>query len=150
MKKFINTTSIITFAVTLLIDAAVAWLAYFAVEKVMEKVSFVSVIFLCALIIAVFVVIKMTIDLFKVGVEFNDEDFVFNAFDCDNTFKYNEVKQISIEKDEKISFVKNFTDRYGYMSLEMNDGKIHTITLGLISMRKLKAIKEQIEMRMKK
>lgn len=150
MKKFINTTSIITFAVTLLIDAAVAWLAYFAVEKVMEKVSFVSVIFLCALIIAVFVVIKMTIDLFKVGVEFNDEDFVFNALDCDNTFKYNEVKQISIEKDEKISFVKNFTDRYGYMSLEMNDGKIHTITLGLISMRKLKAIKEQIEMRMKK
>lgn len=99
------------------------------------------------MIFALIVAIKVTINQFKTGIEFNDDKCVFNALDSDNEFAYKDIVKIDIRKDDKASFIKNFIDRYGCISLTMVDGRIHTITLGLIPRKKLVEIKKQIEMR---
>lgn len=150
MKKFINTTSIITAVVVLLLDISIVAFLVLCTQKMMEQVNASGVIFAVMMVFAAIVAIKVTANQFKTGIEFEDDKCVFNALDSDNEFFYKDIEKIEIQKDDKISFTKNFIDRYGHIALTMSDGRIHTITLGLVTRKKLVKIKEQIEMRKSK
>lgn len=147
MKKFINTTSIITAFVVLLLDISIVAFLILCAQKMMAQVSSAGIIFAVMMVFAAIVAIRVTINQFKTGIEFKDDKCVFNALDSDNEFSYSDIEKIEIQKDDKISFKKNFIDRYGYIALTTANGRIHTITLGLVTRKKLIKIKQQIEMR---
>ena len=147
MKKFINTVSIITAAVVTIYDIGTLWLTSSVIIKLAKEPSGKGYIFLIMLVFAVFIAIKITVEQIKTGIEFKENECEFNGLDSDNIFKYSEITKVTIEKDEKVSFIKNLSDKSGFINLEMNDGKIHVINLGTISRKKLIMIKKQIEMR---
>lgn len=149
MKKFINTASVLTFLVIAALDCGVAYFLKFAIEEIGtgENIG-VAVVFAAMMAFALFVALKVTIDQCKAGVEFHEKECVFNGMDSDNTFPYQDIVKVQIEKDEKVSFIKNFLDKSALIKLETTDGRIHIINLGTLSRRRLAQIKQQIELRM--
>lgn len=149
MKKFINTASLLTFLVVVLLDCGTAYFFKFAIKKIITgERSGTAILFAVMMAFALFIAIKVTIDQCKTGVEFHKDACVFNGIDSDNRFVYDDIKSVDIEKDEKISFIKNFTDRSGLLKIETREGRIHILNLGTLSRKRLLTIKKQISMRL--
>lgn len=151
MKNFINTASILTLLVVAALDCGVAYFFKFAVKKIITgEDTGIAVLFAVMMAFALFVAIKVTIDQFRTGIEFREKECIFNGLDSDNTFPYAAIIKVETEKDEKVSFIKNFIDKSGFIKIETTDGRIHIINLGTLSKRRLMEIKTQIELRIQK
>lgn len=148
MKKFINTASMLTFLVIALLDCGVAFFFIFAMKEIIKgERTGVAALFTVMMLFALFIAIKVTLDQCKTGVEFHTTQCIFNNLDSDNSFPYSEIKKVETEKDEKVSFIKNFIDRSALLKITTKNGRVHIINLGTLSRRRLERLRRQIELR---
>lgn len=92
----------------------------------------------------------MSREVISNGVKFGENEFEFTAIDENGTFKYDEIKSVKGEKDNSVSFKKNFIDRFSHICIETTDGSTTTIDLGLTTTNKLNKVVNEIKARTNK
>lgn len=65
--------------------------------------------------------------------------------DEDNVFLYDDIAKVEIYKDNSASLTKNFNDRHALITIETKDGNTHPLDAGLIDVKKVKSIKNELE-----
>ncbi len=148
--KFIRIISPITFCVVLLLDIGVIAFGVTAVKKIMEGANFYTVSFVIIEIISLVICFFVSREVISNGVRFGKNEFEFTAIDENGTFKYDEIKSVKGEKDNSVSFKKNFIDRFSHIYIETTDGNTTTIDLGLTTTKKLNSVVNEIKSRTNK
>lgn len=146
-EKFIRIISPITFCVVLLLDISVIVFGVTAVQKIMQGANFYTVSFLIIEIISIVICFFVSREVVSNGVKFGESEFEFTAIDENGIFKYDEIKSVKGEKDNSVSFRKNFIDRFSHIYIETKDGNTTTIDLGLTTTKKLNKIVSEIKSR---
>ena len=142
-NKFIRIISPITFCVVLLLDIGV-------VAFGIEVANFYTVSFVIIEIISLVICFFVSREVISNGVKFGENEFEFTAIDENGTFKYDEIKSVKGEKDNSVSFKKNFIDRFSHIYIETTDGNTTTIDLGLTTSKKLNKVVNEIKARTNK
>ena len=149
-NKFIRIISPITFCVVLLLDIGVVAFGITAVKKIIEVANFYTVSFVIIEIISLVICFFVSREVISNGVKFGENEFEFTAIDENGTFKYDEIKSVKGEKDNSVSFKKNFIDRFSHICIETTDGSTTTIDLGLTTTKKLNKVVNEIKARTNK
>ena len=144
-NKFIRIISPITFCVVLLLDIGVVAFGITAVKKIIEVANFYTVSFVIIEIISLVICFFVSREVISNGVKFGENEFEFTAIDENGTFK-----SVKGEKDNSVSFKKNFIDRFSHIYIETTDGNTTTIDLGLTTSKKLNKVVNEIKARTNK
>ena len=115
--KFIRILSPMTLAVVILLDLAVIGYGVFAVYRLTQVRTGMTVIFAIIEIAAIVIAVLTTKETVKNGLLLRATDFEFTGMDKDNVYAYNQIKDITGYKDEAPSLVKNFIDRHAVLTL---------------------------------
>ena len=110
-----------TLAVVILLDLAVIGYGVFAVYRLTQVRTGMTVIFAIIEIAAIVIAVLTTKETVKNGLLLRATDFEFTGMDKDNVYAYNQIKDITGYKDEAPSLVKNFIDRHAVLSLTLTD-----------------------------
>ena len=119
--KFIRILSPMTLAVVILLDLAVIGYGVFAVYRLTQVRTGMTVIFAIIEIAAIVIAVLTTKETVKNGLSLRATDFEFTGMDKDNVYAYNQIKDITGYKDEAPSLVKNFIDRHAVLTLTLTD-----------------------------
>lgn len=149
MKKFVRIISPITLAIVLALDIAVVGFFVYAIQRIIEEASFITIAFIAIDIFALIIAIFTTKEALSNGVIFYDDRIEFTGLDTGNTFYYNDIIKIETQKDTKASLRKNFVDRYSHIILHLNNDTVATIDLGLTTTKTLKRIETELTNRTK-
>ena len=129
--KFIRILSPMTLAVVILLDLAVIGYGVFAVYRLTQVRTGMTVIFAIIEIAAIVIAVLTTKETVKNGLLLRATDFEFTGMDKDNVYAYNQIKDITGYKDEAPSLVKNFIDRHAVLTLTLTDDTTVLLDLGL-------------------
>ena len=121
--KFIRILSPMTLAVVILLDLAVIAYGVFAVYRLTQVRTGMTVIFAIIEIAAIVIAVLTTKETVKNGLLLRATDFEFTGMDKDNVYAYNQIKDITGYKDEAPSLVKNFIDRHAVLTLTRDCAK---------------------------
>ena len=119
--KFIRILSPMTLAVVILLDLAVIGYGVFAVYRLTQVRTGMTVIFAIIEIAAIVIAVLTTKETVKNGLLLRATDFEFTGMDKDNVYAYDQIKDITGYKDEAPSLVKNFIDRHAVLTLTLTD-----------------------------
>ena len=144
-NKFIRTLSPITAVVIGVLDIAVAVFAVLSVTFFKTAGGARPYIFFALEIFAIIVAILVTKEVLLGGIVFRDDELEFNMIDEDNVFLYDDISKVEIYKDNSASLTKNFNDRHALITIETKDGNTHPLDAGLIDVKKVKSIKNELE-----
>lgn len=140
--KFIRILSPMTLAVVILLDLAVIGYGVFAVYRLTQVRTGMTVIFAIIEIAAIVIAVLTTKETVKNGLLLRATDFEFTGMDKDNVYAYNQIKDIAGYKDEAPSLVKNFIDRHAVLTLTLTDDTTVLLDLGLCQKRTLELCKK--------
>ena len=140
--KFIRILSPMTLAVVILLDLAVIGYGVFAVYRLTQVRTGMTVIFAIIEIAAIVIAVLTTKETVKNGLLLRATDFEFTGMDKDNVYAYNQIKDITGYKDEAPSLVKNFIDRHAVLTLTLTDDTTVLLDLGLCQKRTLEAVQK--------
>lgn len=130
-ERFIRIISPLTVITIFIADIAVIFFAVFAVKKLMEAPSGMLIVMSILELLAIVVAVLVTKQVFSEGIAFRDDEFEFVGLDDKNVFEYENIYNVTYEKDTKVSFVKNFIDRHSIIYLEDKNHNITSIDIGL-------------------
>ncbi len=142
--KFIRILSPMTLAVVILLDLAVIGYGVFAVYRLTQVRTGMTVIFAIIEIAAIVIAVLTTKETVKNGLLLRATDFEFTGMDKDNVYAYNQIKDITGYKDEAPSLVKNFIDRHAVLTLTLTDDTTVLLDLGLCQKRTLEAVQKAL------
>ena len=128
--KFIRILSPMTLAVVILLDLAVIGYGVFAVYRLTQVRTGMTVIFAIIEIAAIVIAVLTTKETVKNGLLLRATDFEFTGMDKDNVYAYNQIKDIAGYKDEAPSLVKSFIDRHAVLTLTLTDDTTVLLDLG--------------------
>lgn len=147
--KFIRVISPASTAIVAILDAAVLGYGIFAVVKITQQVTAMSVIFAVLELLAIVVAVLVSKEVLSNGVIFRDDEAEFTGVDDNNIIPYEAVKSIEAYKDTAASLTKNFDMRHSLLIFTLENKKINTIDLGLITNRTLEIILDEFRSRTK-
>ena len=113
--KFIRVISPVSTAIVAILDAAVLGYGIFAVIKLIENISGMSVIFAVLEVAAIVVAVLVSKEVLSNGVIFSDDEAEFTGVDDNNIITYDSVKSIEAYKDTAASLTKNFDMRHSLL-----------------------------------
>lgn len=145
--KFYLILSPINLAVILLLDGGCGYFGYLAVDKLLNELTTLNLTFGAIMAFAILVAVLTTVNMFRNGVKFHSDRVEFTGVDSDNEFLYSDIEKIDSQKDDSVSFRKNFVDRYSHIILYLKDEKVVTITLGLTTKSTLNKIIDELKSR---
>ncbi|HIZ12054.1 MAG TPA: hypothetical protein IAA41_08170 [Candidatus Eubacterium faecavium] len=145
--KFIRVISPVSTAIVAILDAAVLGYGIFAVVKLIENISGMSVIFAVLEVAAIVVAVLVSKEVLSNGVIFSDDEAEFTGVDDNNIITYNSVKSIEAYKDTAASLTKNFDMRHSLLIFTLEGKKINTIDLGLVTNKTLNTILDEFRTR---
>lgn len=115
-----------------ILDLAVLGYGIFAVVKLVEKISSLSIIFAVLEVFALVIAFLISKEVLSNGVIFRDDEAEFTGVDDNNIITYDDVQEIEAYKDTAASLTKNFDMRHALIMFTMKDKKVNTIDLGLM------------------
>ena len=130
-ERFIRIISPLTVITIFIADIAVIFFAVFAVKKLMQAPSGMLIIMALLELMAIVVAVLVTKQIFSEGIAFREDEFEFIGLDDKNVFEYENIYNVTYEKDTKVSFVKNFIDRHSIIYIEDKNHDITSIDIGL-------------------
>lgn len=142
--KFIRILSPMTLAVVILLDLAVIGYGVFAVYRLTQVRTAMTVIFAIIEIAAIVIAVLTTKETVKNGLLLRATDFEFTGMDKDNVYAYDQIKDITGYKDEAPSLVKNFIDRHAVLTLTLTDDTTVLLDLGLCQKRTLETVQKAL------
>lgn len=145
--KFIRIISPVSTAIVAILDAAVLGYGIFAVVKIAQQITTMSVIFAVLEIFALVVAVLVSKEVLSNGVVFSDDEAEFTGVDDNNIIAYDSVKSIEAYKDTAASLTKNFDMRHALIMFTMKDKKVNTIDLGLVTNKTLNTILDEFRTR---
>ena len=146
-NKFIRIISPISVAMALILDTAVIYYGYYSIEKLSKSTSTINIVFAIIEVCSVFLAIFYTREVLRHGIRFREEDFEITFLDENNEIRYEDIESLETFMDTKASLRKNFVDRYSKLIINLKDGSVITLELGLTTKRKLKRIEDEIKLR---
>ena len=149
-KNEIKILSPLTIIAVGLLDLSVVAVTIFAIKKLIENVSTLTIAFAFMDLLAVVVAILVSKEIVSNKIVFTNTGFELIGLDNDNKYNYCDIEKIEYQKDDAISFKKNFNDRHAVIILTLKKDKIASIDLGLITKGKLLKIVKQIENKISK
>lgn len=147
--KFIRVISPVSTAIVAILDAAVLGYGIFAVVKITQQVTAMSVIFAVLELLAIVVAVLVSKEVLSNGVIFRDDEAEFTGVDDNNIIPYEAVKSIEAYKDTAASLTKNFDMRHSLLIFTLENKKINTIDLGLVTNKTLEIILDEFRSRTK-
>lgn len=139
-EKFIRILSVPTLIIILLADLAVLFFAVFAVDRLIQTPSILVIIIAVVEVFAIVVSVLVTKEIFTEGLALYNDHFDFPGIDDGGSMQYDEITDITCEKDTKASLTKNFTDRHAFITFETKSHDLRTVDLGLVSVRTLENV----------
>lgn len=130
-----------------ILDAAVLGYGIFAVVKLVEQLSSMSIIFAVIEVFALIVAILVSKEVLSNGVIFRDDEAEFTGVDDNNIIIYEDVHEIEAYKDTAASLTKNFDMRHALIMFTMKDKKVNTIDLGLMPNSTINKILDEFKAR---
>lgn len=115
-----------------ILDVAVLGYGIFAVVKLVEQISSLSIIFATLEVFALIIAVLISKEVLSNGVIFRDDEAEFTGVDDNNIITYDDVHEIEAYKDTAASLTKNFDMRHALIMFTMKDKKVNTIDLGLM------------------
>ena len=137
--KFIRILSPMTLAVVILLDLAVIGYGVFAVYRLTQMRTGMTVIFAIIEIAAIVIAVLTTKETVKNGLLLRATDFEFTGMDKDNVYAYDQIKDIAGYKDEAPSLVKN-----AVLTLTLTDDTTVLLDLGLCQKRTLETVQKAL------
>ena len=119
-------------AIVAMLDAAVLGYGIFAVVKLVQQFSTMSIIFAVIEVFALVVAILVSKEVLSNGVVFRDDEAEFTGVDDNNIITYDEIAEIEAYKDTAASLTKNFDMRHALIMFTTKDKKVNTIDLGIV------------------
>lgn len=140
--KFVRVISPITLAVVLILDAATLYYSAFSIYKLIALYTkdIKLIMFAVCSVLALALGIAITVQTIKNGVLFHEDKVEFKDLDGENTFNYADIESVETKKDTKASLTKNFNDRQSSIVLNMKDGRIVTLTIGLTTVKTMEKV----------
>lgn len=130
-----------------ILDAAVLGYGVFAVKKLIEQLSSMSIIFAVIEVFALIIAILVSKEVLSNGVIFRDDEAEFTGVDDNNVITYDDVHEIEAYKDTAASLTKNFDMRHALIMFTMKDKKVNTIDLGLMPNSTINKILDEFKKR---
>lgn len=146
-EKFYLVLSPINLIFVIVLDVACAYFDYLSVSMLIKEVKGLNIAFVGIMLFASVVAVLTTVQTFKNGVKFYDDRVEFTGIDTDNEFKYCDIERVEFQKDDAVSFRKNFVDRFSHIIIYLKDERVVTITLGLTTKRTLNKIVNDLKSR---
>lgn len=143
-EKFFRIISPVTLTVVVILDVAIVAFAAFSVKKLLYFANFYAILFAICEVLALVLAVFVTKDVVTQGIKFSDTQLEFTNFDKDNIFSYDEILSVETQKDKKASLVKNFRDRQSRIILNLTDGRVITVDIGITSDKVLKEAADEI------
>lgn len=143
-EKFIRILSAPTLAIILLADLAVLFFAGFAIDRLIHAPSILVIIIAVVEVFAIVVSVLVTKQIFSEGLALYSDRFEFSGIDDGGSIVYDEVTDITCEKDTKASLVKNFSDRHTFLTFETKTHDLRTVDIGLVSVRTAESITREL------
>lgn len=143
-QKFIRILSVPTLVIILLADLAVLFFAGFAIDRLIHTPNILVIIIAVVEVFAIVVSILVTKQIFCEGLSLYEDRFDFTGIDDGGSLKYEDIVDITCEKDTKASLVKNFSDRHAFLTFETKTYDLRTVDLGLVSVRTAEAITREL------
>lgn len=134
-------------AIVAILDAAVLGYGIFAVVKLIDQFSTVSIIFAVIEVFALVIAILVSKEVLSNGVIFSDDEAEFTGVDDNNIITYDDVKEIEAYKDTAASLTKNFDMRHALIMFTMKDNKVNTIDLGIVQNSTINKILDEFKAR---
>lgn len=146
-NKFIRIISPITVIVIAILDLAVIGYGIFAINKLIELVNTMSIIFAAIEVFAIIIAILVSKEVVSNGIIFRDDEAEFTGVDEDNIISYEDIKELEAYKDNAASLTKNFDFRHALFIFTLKDKKIHTIDVGLTTNRTVNKVLDEFKKR---
>ncbi len=146
-EKFYPVLSPVNLIIALLLDCGCAFFAYLSVTKLIKEQSTINIAFFCIIAVSSVIAVLSTIQNFKNGVRFYSDRVEFTSFYSENEFRYADIEKIESQRDTKVSFRKNFVDRFSNVIIYFKDDKAVTVSLGMTTQKTLNSIVEEIKKR---
>lgn len=140
-EKFIRTLSPITISVFAILDIVVIGFGIFAINELQKNMGTKAILFAALEVFAIVIAAIVTKEVLSNGVIFRDDEVEFTGLDENNIFSYDNIKHIEFFMDTAASLTKNFNDRHALLIFKLNDDRVLTVDLGLISLNTLRKIR---------
>ena len=134
-------------AIVAILDAAVLGYGIFAVVKLIQQFSTMSIIFAVTEVFALVVAILVSKEVLSNGVVFRDDEAEFTGVDDNNIITYDEIAEIEAYKDTAASLTKNFDMRHALIMFTTKDKKVNTIDLGIVQNSTINKILDEFKRR---
>ena len=134
-------------AIVAILDAAVLGYGIFAVVKLIQQFSTMSIIFAVIEVFALVVAILVSKEVLSNGVVFRDDEAEFTGVDDNNIITYDEIAEIEAYKDTAASLTKNFDMRHALIMFTTKDKKVNTIDLGIVQNSTINKILDEFKRR---
>lgn len=146
-EKFIRILSPVRIAVVALLDASALGYGIFSFIKMLKTPRAGVIFFFACVVVALILAVLVTKETFSNGVKFYDDELEFTGLDGENVFQYANIEKVETFKDTKASLVKNFFDRQSRVILTLKDERTVTVDIGLSTKGCLKAVENEINLR---